>query len=172
MKRTELKADEYHPYYSPYMEILGDAELMEALSSSATELEELIIDLPREKMSYSYAEGKWTVAEILLHLIDAERVFQYRALRFARKDMTDLPGFEQDDYVKYSNAEKRTKKDILEEFKAVRSSSLNLFGSFSEDTLLQKGTANQSYMSVRALGFVLSGHVRHHMKIIRERYLD
>lgn len=171
MKISSLNQNEYHPYYDPYIQMVGETDLMEALRETNEVFQHAIIDLPLDKLHYAYAEGKWTIAEIILHLIDAERVFQYRALRFARNDQTDIPGFEQDDYVKTANAAKRSKKELLEEFKAVRSSSLTLFGSFSEDVLKRKGTANGNYMSVRALGFVLSGHILHHLKIIDERYL-
>lgn len=171
MNTSQLNKNEYNPYYGPYINILGAANLMEALQSSSESFQQLIIDLPIEKLYYSYADEKWTIAQIILHLIDAERVFQYRALRFGRNDKTDIPGFEQDDYVIEGNGNKRTKKELLEEFIAVRSSSLKLFNSFSEDVLLKKGTAGGNPMSVRAIGFVLSGHVLHHMKIISEKYI-
>lgn len=128
-------------------------------------------ELPDEKLHYSYAQGKWTVAEVLLHLIDAERVFQYRALRFARGDTTELKGFDQDTYVPESNAIKRTRVDILEEFLAVRNATLKLYGSLDGGSLERVGVANGAKMSVRALGFVISGHQQHHLAILRERYL-
>ncbi|NAS30520.1 DUF664 domain-containing protein [Flavobacteriaceae bacterium R38] len=171
MTTSQINKDEYNPYYGPYIDIVGEADLMDALKFSSERFQKMIIDLPVDKLQYSYGEGKWTVAQIILHLIDAERVFQYRALRFGRNDKTDIPGFEQDDYVAESNGNQRTKQELLEEFKAVRSSSIQLFKSFSDDLLLRKGTASGTPMSVRAIGFVLSGHVLHHMKIINEKYL-
>jgi len=171
MTTTQLDANEYNPYYSPYISILGEVDLLDALNSSSESFQQMIIDLPVAKLHYSYEEGKWTIAQIILHLIDAERVFQYRALRFGRNDKTQIPGFEQDDYVAAGKGCERTKKELLEEFKAVRASSIALFNSFSDDILFRLGTAGGNPMSVRAIGFVLSGHVRHHMKIINERYL-
>jgi len=171
MNTSQLDTSEYNPYYGPYINILGNADLAEALKSSSERFQEMIIDLPIEKLHYSYADGKWTVAEIILHLIDAERVFQYRALRFGRNDKTDIPGFEQDDYVLVGNANNRSKKELLEEYKAVRASSIRLFNAFSDEELKRQGTAGGNPMSVRAIGFVLSGHVMHHMKIINEKYL-
>ena len=122
-------------------------------------------------MDFSYADGKWSVAEVLVHLMDAERVFQYRALRFARNDRTELKGFDQDAYVPESSANSRNKKDIEEEFVAIRKSSLKLFGSLGAEELSRSGKANGTSMSVRALGFVICGHQAHHFKIIKDRYL-
>ncbi|NQZ43454.1 MAG: DinB family protein [Flavobacteriaceae bacterium] len=171
MQASELPQDEYHPYYKSYIEILGTLELDQALQKSLQDLKAFIGDLSPEILSHAYADGKWTVAEVLLHLIDAERVFQYRALRFARNDGIDLPGFDQDAYVPNSNAGSRTKESLLEEYTNVRKSSLSLFASFGAGELACIGTANSTPMSVRALGFVISGHQAHHFKILRERYL-
>lgn len=170
MTATQLTSEEYHPYYHPYIKILGDVEMMKALESSSQDFQQFIIDLPVEKLAHSYAEEKWTIAQIILHLIDAERVFQYRALRFARNDKTDIPGFDQDDYVATGNASVKTKKELLEEFKAIRASSIKLFQGFTDEILLRQGTASGNPMSVRAIGFMLSGHIKHHIKIIEERY--
>jgi uncharacterized damage-inducible protein DinB len=131
----------------------------------------LLDETPKEKLEYAYAEGKWTLAEVLLHIIDAERVFQYRALRFARNDKTPLPGFDQDVYVPHSNASKRTIEDIKEEYMAVRQSTILLFNSFDDEALQRLGVSSGSPLSVRATGFIISGHQAHHLKIIRERYL-
>lgn len=171
MRTTDLNNTEYNPYYGPYIKALGDAELMKSLENGKTDLEAFIVDIPDDKLHTAYAEGKWTVAEVLLHLIDAERVFQYRALRFARNDATDLPGFDQDNYVPESGAGTRNTQSLSEEFAAVRQATISLFRSFTQDQLLRSGTANSSAMSVRALGFVVCGHQKHHERIIRERYL-
>ena len=120
---------------------------------------------------FSYGEGKWTVAEVLVHLIDSERVFQYRAFRICRNDKTALPGFEQDDYVLESLANKRTKEDILDEYLTVRDASINLFNVMSNDLLKRTGTASGLPWTVAALGLVISGHQRHHFNILKERYL-
>jgi len=128
-------------------------------------------ELPEERLSFSYGPGKWTLAEVLVHIMDTERVFQYRALRFARNDRTDLPGFDQDAFVPNSNASKRSLGDLRQEFVAVRDSSIALFRSFDRETLDRMGIANGLPMGVGAMGFIISGHQAHHLKIIGQRYL-
>ena len=127
--------------------------------------------IPNHKLEYRYAEGKWTVKELLQHLIDSERIFTYRALRFAREDSTNIPGYEHDDYIIPSRANKRTIDSLLQEYKALRASSIKLFESFDEDMLLQIGSANSSNVSVRAMGYIMIGHETHHCNVIKERYL-
>jgi len=123
-------------------------------------------------MSYAYTDGKWSVAEVLVHLMDTERIFQYRALRFARNDKTELKGFEQDDYIPESEANGRDKEDVLREFLAIRNSSIALFKSFHEEQLKRSGKANGATMSVRALGCIICGHQAHHFNILKQRYLQ
>lgn len=171
MKVSELGIAEYHSYYKPYIDALGDIHFMDALKNGLVSISDFMVQIPDAKMGFSYAEGKWTVAEVLVHLMDAERVFQYRALRFARNDQTELKGFDQDAFVPESLANKRNKKDIEEEFVAIRKSSIALFNSLTEKELMRKGVANGATMSVRALAFVICGHQAHHFKIINERYL-
>lgn len=171
MKVSALGPTEYHSYYKQYITALEDVHLMNALKSGLDNISNFVAQIPDSKMNFSYADGKWSVAEILIHLIDAERVFQYRALRFARGDKTELQGFDQDLYVPQSSAEKRSKNDILEEFIAVRNSSCTLFNSFGDNELKRLGSANGTPMSVRALGFVICGHQKHHFRILKERYL-
>src|SRR5690606_18442301 len=120
---------------------------------------------------YSYAHGKWTLKEVLIHCIDTERIMSYRALRFARNDQTELPGFEQNDYVPQSEANSRKMADLIEEYKILRQSTILLFKSFSDDVLKRAGVANGNPISVRALGFVISGHELHHLNVCKERYL-
>ncbi|WP_127020253.1 DinB family protein [Flagellimonas beolgyonensis] len=171
MFTSELPTSEYNPYYHTYILALGEVELMAELENGKKKFFALMESFPEEKLGHAYAEGKWTLAESLVHMLDTERVFQYRALRFARNDKTDLPGFDQDAYVPNSNAANRTKADILEEYKAVRESTLTLFRSFSDEVLERRGVASGSQMSVRALGYIICGHQAHHVKIARERYL-
>jgi hypothetical protein len=128
--------------------------------------------IPEERWSYRYAEGKWSIKELVQHLIDAERIFSYRALRFARNDKTTLAGFEEDSYVPMSNAEQRRKNDLVEEIKIVNTSSALLFKSFDEEMLEREGIANGSSIYVRAIGFIIIGHALHHRNTIRERYLN
>jgi len=112
---SELSISEYNPFYQTYINALGNVDLMDELRQGKKDFLLLLEQIPDEKMTFAYAAGKWTLAEALVHMIDTERIFQYRSLRFARNDQTDLPGFEQDDYVPNSNAANRTKKDLMEE---------------------------------------------------------
>lgn len=171
MKSSQLEDHEYNPYYKPYIEALGEVTLMDCLRKQLENYPQFLASIPKDKLNYKYAEGKWTVAEVILHVLDAERVFQYRALRFARKDQTPLPGFEQDDYVPASMAEKRSLDSLIDEYKAVRAATISLFENFNAEVLMRKGVASNAPMSVRALGFIMCGHQKHHRNILRERYL-
>ncbi|NNK20597.1 MAG: DinB family protein, partial [Flavobacteriaceae bacterium] len=148
MKTSELKEHEYNPYYRAYIEALGEVDLMKTLRKQIKNYPQFLASIPEDKLNYQYAEGKWTVAEVLLHVLDSERVFQYRALRFARKDQTPLPGFDQDLYVPQSGAGNRSLDSIIEEYKAIRQSTITLYESFEEDILKRKGVASNSNMSV------------------------
>jgi len=170
MVSTDLSPKEYHSYYSSYIDILGTTPLEEALHEGLSDLSKVVAVLSEDKLTYAYAADKWTIAEVLVHVIDAERVFQYRALRFARNDKADLVGFEQDEYVPESRANQRTKAEIFSEFEAVRASTISLFKSFDVEQMARVGVANASPMSVRALGFVICGHLAHHLRVLRERY--
>jgi uncharacterized damage-inducible protein DinB len=145
--------------------------LVEELEISVHRLVKFVREIPMDKFDYRYAEGKWTIKDILLHLIDSERIFAYRALRFARNDKTELPGFDENSYVDEANANQRSIQDLLTELLVVRQASLTLFKSFSEEQLLCKGIASNNPMSVRALGFIIIGHQNHHQKVFEERYL-
>lgn len=171
MKASDLKPNEYVEYYSQYIKQSGNANLLDVLKESAQALNNLFETISDEKMNYKYADDKWTIKDILLHIIDAERVFAYRALRFARADKTNLPGFEHNDYVVVANANGRSKASLLNEYNAQRESTIQLFSNFTDDMLLQIGVASGNPMSVRALGFVTAGHETHHCNIIKERYL-
>ena len=168
---SELSISEYNPFYQTYIQTLGNVGLIGELEQGKNNFLSLVEHIPDEKLPFAYAEGKWSLAEALVHIIDTERIFQYRALRFARNDKTDLPGFEQDDYVPNSNAGNRTKTDLMEEYAAVRDSTITLFRSFDQEMLKRVGKANGFPMSVRAMGFIISGHQAHHIRMINERYL-
>ncbi len=172
MKTSQLKDHEYNPYYRTYIEALGEVTLMDTLRKQLKNYPQFLASIPQDKLTYRYAEGKWTVAEVLLHVLDTERVFQYRALRFARKDVTPLPGFNQDDYVPNSDANSRSIEQFIKEYKAIRESTISLFETFDAATLKRKGVASNSPMSVAAIGFIMCGHQKHHRNILRERYLD
>lgn len=173
MRKIEKpQAGEYAPYTIMYIGLLPDDGLvLKHLQDNLQATKNLILSLPAEKLAYRYAEGKWTIKEILVHLSDDERIYAYRALRFARNDKTELPGFEQDDYARYSGANERSLDDILEELTTVRSATISLFNSFDNEALLRAGVANGHIMSVRAAAFHIAGHELHHINIIKARYL-
>lgn len=167
-----IKEDEYNRFYKTYIDLADTSKsVVENLQSSFNEALIFFKGLPEEKYLYSYAEGKWTLKELLEHIIDAERIFMYRALRFARKDKTDLPGFEENNYVKNANSNTRDFNELIEEFSMVRKSTAVMFANFSEEVLLQVGTIDGNEITVRAIGYVNSGHLKHHINIIKERYL-
>ncbi len=172
MKINEIQSTEYAQFYESYIKnVSNEYDLLEELEISLHRLIKFVQDIPMDKFDYRYEEGKWTIKDILQHLIDAERIFAYRALCFARNDKTNLPGFEENDYVVEANANERTIMQLLTEMSAVRHATLLLFKTFSEDQLLRIGMANKNNMSVRALGFVIIGHQNHHQRIFSERYL-
>ncbi|WP_190808620.1 DinB family protein [Flagellimonas sp. S3867] len=171
MRVSDLSTSEYNPFYHNYILSAGENTLLAELKNGKAELISFLENLAEDKLGHAYADGKWTLAELLIHIIDAERVFQYRALRFARNDKTALAGFDQDVYVPQSNAGARTKQDIIEEYKTVRASTQSLFRSFDDEALKRVGVASGSEMSTRAMGFIICGHQAHHLKIIHERYL-
>lgn len=171
MNSIQLNDNEYAPFYSNYIKALGDVNLYKVLISSFDDLMETLKGVPEDKLLYRYEDGKWTIKELVQHIIDAERVLSYRALRFSRNDATDLHGFDEDWYVEYSNGNDRDFKDILDEFSHLRKASISLFNSFTPKMLEMLGSSNGSDMTVRALGFIIAGHQMHHLKIIKERYL-
>lgn len=163
---------EYPAYAEMYMKLTKkDGTLIAQLGENLEKTKTFVASLSETTLNLRYAPGKWSVKEILVHIIDDERIYAYRALAFARNDNTVLPGFEQDDYTLYSDAHTRTIENIMEEYEAVRMATIALFKGFSEAALLRIGTANENRASVRALGYHIAGHELHHIKIIEERYL-
>jgi hypothetical protein len=154
-----------------YINLVDKDDLNLALETNTRRFRKLLTKIPRKKINYSYAEGKWTLKEMLQHVIDAERVFVYRALTFARKDAAELPGFDENEWAITSKAVKRKWNDLIDEFDFLRASTEFMFSSFDEDQLANIGTANGKAINALALGFVCVGHVQHHMNIILERYL-
>lgn len=171
MRTSELQTSEYAPYYQTYIDSFGAGELMEELEISMHEFIRFVQEVPLGKHDFRYADGKWTLKDIILHLIDAERIFAYRALRIGRGDQTPFPGFEEDDYVLAARANERHLKHLLEEFAAIRHATLLLYKGFSDEELKRIGTASGRNISVRALGFITVGHLRHHTRVFAERYL-
>lgn len=172
MKITDIQPGEYAPYQEGYIKLVNDEwNLTEELEVSLAKFIDFVRDIPMGKYDYRYAEGKWTIKDIIQHVIDAERIFAYRALRIARGDKTALPGFEENDYANAAQADRRHLQELLTELSMVRQSTIFLFKSFLENELLHKGTASGYSVSVRALGFLIIGHQNHHIKIFKERYL-
>ena len=173
MKRiAKPEPDEYAPYTIMYIGLLPDDGLiLKHLYTNMVGTTKFLRSLPNEKLIYRYARGKWTIKEILAHLIDDERIYAYRALRFARNDRTELPGFEQDNYALESKANIRTIESLLKEFAAVRRSTIALFDSFDDEVLERSGVASGNVMSVRAAAYHIAGHELRHINIIKERYL-
>ena len=163
---------EYPAYAAMYIGLLpNDGLLLQHLEENFKATERLILSLPAEKLLYRYAPNKWTIKQVLVHIIDDERIYAYRAMCFARGEKTPLPGFEQDDYARNSGANERDIHNILDEYEAVRRSTIALFSGFTEFDLVKTGIANNHTHSVRGLGWHLAGHEVHHINLIRERYL-
>lgn len=171
MRSSLLTPDEYAPYQAAYISTLNDVELIEELEISLHRFIHFVREIPMDKFDYRYAPGKWTIKDIIQHLIDVERIFSYRALAFARNDKTALPGFEENDYAEEANGNKRHLNALLTELSEVRQATLTLFKTFPNEVLLRKGSCNTYVISVRALGFAIVGHQNHHQRIFEERYL-
>jgi uncharacterized damage-inducible protein DinB len=171
MNSNQLPVNEYSEFNATYINALDDVNLIEQLEISLHDFIKFVQNIPMDKFDYRYAEGKWTIKDIIQHIIDAERIFAYRALRISRNDITPLPGFEENDYVDNTNATSRSIQELLTEFSAVRHSNLLLFKSFSDEQLTRLGMASNHAISVRALGFLIIGHQKHHQKVFQERYL-
>ena len=172
MPFTRPAEGDYLPYALGYInQIPADQDPHAALRNQALEIHAVFQGLSEAQAAKPYAAGKWSLKEMLLHQIDSERIFAYRALRFARADGQDLRGFEQDDYVAHSRANARSIASLLAEYDAVRAATVVLFDTFGEDELNRRGTANGGPATVRALLYIIPGHERHHLSIIRERYL-
>ncbi len=171
MRTSELKAGDYNPFYQTYIDVLGDVDLLDMLQRQLNNFPQFLESLPDDKLGYAYGEEKWTIAEALVHILDTERVFQYRALRIMRGDETPLPGFDQEVFVPNSNAGRRTKESIVEEYKVIRRSTIALFKNMNGKTLGNTGTVGDSRITVAAMGFIICGHQKHHRNVIRERYL-
>lgn len=164
--------EEYPVYTKPYIDLISnDGEVLQHLQNHYDELKTLIEPLDEEQLDYRYAEGKWNIKEILLHLADSERIFTVRALRIARGEQANLTGYDQDDYVFHSDAGSRTITSIFDGFDTVRAATLSLFRSFDKQQLKCVGTADGSPVSVGALIYIIAGHQKHHMNTIWEKYL-
>ena len=160
----------YPGYFQRYIDQVPEEDLATAFSNQRPTINEFLSSISEERSMHAYAEGKWTIKEILQHMIDTERIFCYRALCFARKEAASLPGFEENDYAANSNANSRTWQSMADEFLAVRNATELMFNSFSEDALATSGKANNNAVTVVSIGFISLGHFYHHKKVIEERY--
>jgi uncharacterized damage-inducible protein DinB len=166
------KKGEFPDYASMYMDLVpNDGKLLRHLWDELSLTKSLVESLSEETLLYRYAEGKWSIKEILVHIVDDERIYGYRALRFARNDKTELPGFDQDPFALNSNADNRSIESIIEEYEAVRLSTITLFDGLPDDAMLRSGVANNNNATVRALGYHIAGHELHHINVIKARYL-
>lgn len=160
------------PFYRNYVSFVEQLEMLPALKASAEAAQTLIGTIPEEKGIYRYAEGKWSIKELIGHMMDAERIFAYRALRFARNDHTPLAGFEENNYAPEANAHARTLEQLVREMQNLRTTTLDLFSSFTPEMLTRTGTANNSLVSVVNIGYIIAGHETHHCSVLKQRYLN
>jgi uncharacterized damage-inducible protein DinB len=165
------RPEEYNAYYETYISEVADGRLLETLVAQRDETAALLAGLTAAQADHRYAEGKWTVKEVIVHVADAERIFAYRALRIARGDETPLASFDENVYVPAAGCRRRTLPELAHELRAVREATLALFASFDEAAWMRVGTASGKQVSARALGYIIAGHERHHLRVIRERYL-
>jgi uncharacterized damage-inducible protein DinB len=171
MSATAPAASEYAPYFEKYVSLVPAGDVVETLERQAAETLALLRGLDEERAGSRYEPGKWSIKQIVGHLADAERVFAYRALCFARGDRTPLPGFEQDDYVRGANFDARPITDLADEFEAVRRATVALFRQLDDESWRRTGTANDNPFTVRAIAHIIAGHELHHLGVLKTKYL-
>jgi DinB superfamily len=162
---------DYSTYYENYITLIGDEDILKILNDQSKKTQDILNSFSEHRGNYRYADGKWTVKEVVGHLLDTERVFAYRALCIARGEKKSLPGFDQNDYVSEGNFNRRELFDLNYEFRLLRESNLLLFRSFTPEMLKLKGFANESSVTVLAILFIIAGHEKHHMNVLREKYI-
>ena len=163
--------DEFNPYYSRYIALVPDGDVVETLARQLSGTTAFLRGLPADKHDHRYGTGKWSIKEVIGHMIDCERVFVYRALRFARADTIPIEGFDENLYAANANSGARTLEDLTGELEHLRLATVHFFGSLDEEAFVRRGIANENEISVRALAFIIAGHESHHLEIIRTRYL-
>lgn len=159
-------------FYHNYINLITHDDIVTAFKTETPKLIKFIDGIPASKQDYRYADGKWSIKELLQHMIDAERIFCYRALRFARKDTTPLSGFDENNYAANAKTENRKWDELVDEFKTVRKASEYMFCSFDEEQLNSTGISSNNSISVLAIGYIVVGHTLHHTNILKERYLN
>lgn len=163
---------EYAPYYQSYIDQVSESDIMPVMRSQMDELDVLLGRVEPNQETYRYAEGKWSIREIVGHLIDGERVFGYRVFCIARGEQQNLPGFDQDDYMLTAPYDRIGLEDLLSELRLIRLGNIAMLRTLDEEAWSRSGVANDNSVSVRALVFIMAGHLRHHMNVLRERYLN
>ncbi|HMV99066.1 MAG TPA: DinB family protein [Acidobacteriota bacterium] len=168
---TRPQPDEHTPYHTMYLSKIPEGDILELLIKHGEDIHHQLSQIAEEQSAFRYAEDKWSLKQVLGHLIDTERIFQYRLLRVARQDQTPIEGFEQDDYVASGEFDARSWASLLEVYTTVRAATVSLIKGLPSDAWLRRGTANKNPVSVRALVCLIAGHELHHMTIVKERYL-
>jgi len=168
--KTNINKDEYGEYYGRYVKHSNGSDLAQLLSENRVAMAEILKDLNDAKALYRYEEGKWSIKEVLGHVIDTERIFNYRVLLLARGEERPLPGYDQDHYMKIVNFDRYSVKELQSQYSATRDYTLSLFGSFSDEEMISRGVINGSSFTVRAVGYVIAGHEMHHRSILKEKY--
>ena len=165
------KQNEYAPYYEIYIRHLVGDDIITILTNQLERTVNFFKSINEDKSNYAYAEGKWSIKEVLGHIIDNERVFSYRALCIARGEQQQLPGFEQDDYVKTAHFNKRALSSLVDDYKYTREADIALFKSFDEESIGRWGIASNNKVTVRAIMFIIAGHEEHHINTLKDKYL-
>ena len=171
MRTGKPERKESADYYWRYIDTVVNENFVNELKANLDSTSELLSSIGEDQWSHKYAPGKWSIAEVLTHVIDAERVFSYRALRIGRGDQTALPGFDQDDYVPQTDSDQRSPSSIIDEYRTVRASTISLFENMPSRGLSYRGTASDMPITPYALGFIIAGHENWHVEILKERYL-
>ncbi|UCG51812.1 MAG: DinB family protein [Candidatus Latescibacterota bacterium] len=164
--------DEYAPYFERYIKRVPDGDILDILAGQIERVYEFLGGIDEESAAHRYGPDKWSIKQVVGHIVDCERVFSYRALRFARDDKTPLPGFDQDEFVTRGHFDQRSLDDISNELRAVRLATLALFRSFEPEILLRRGTASGFEFTVRSIPYLVAGHELHHLDVIQDRYLS
>jgi uncharacterized damage-inducible protein DinB len=172
LKISRPEIDEFDSYYERYVSLVEDGDIIATLNNQIAETLALLEKIDEEKAGFRYADGKWSVKELLGHIIDTERIFAYRALRIARGDRTPIEGYEQDDYIENAEFDNCRLADLAEEFALCRKSNVFMFKGLSETAWHRRGVANKREVTVRALAYISAGHEIYHVNILKERYLN
>ncbi|SMD31991.1 DinB superfamily protein [Reichenbachiella faecimaris] len=172
IKIAKPEVNEYHEFYAGYIGHVGETDVVQLIVEQKTDFIQFIHAIPDDRYNYAYAAGKWTIKQLVRHIIDAERMFGFRAMSIARGEKAKLPGFDDHLYVEMVDDSKNSIQDLLGEFESLRESHIEMISNFTSQATERIGNANGSDISVRAIIFIIAGHVAHHKQIITERYLE